>query len=79
MKTNKQKHQPGICPICGSDEMTYSDTHKEDDWYWYDWRCDKCNSTGTEDYELSFTGHDVREDNSIDICNTRKLRYKEKK
>lgn len=72
-KRNKCKHkktealdgknqEAGVCPVCGNTDLDYGDTIMEQvgDYYGYNWKCSKCNHTGTEWYYMSF----------VDVYNT---------
>ena len=50
------KHQEGVCPICGSMEITYDSSDIDGNVYYYKCCCDKCNATFNECYDLTFIG-----------------------
>lgn len=58
----EKNQEAGVCPVCGNTDLDYGDTIMEQvgDYYGYNWRCSKCNHTGTEWYYMSF----------VDVYNT---------
>ena len=57
-----KNQEVGVCPVCGNTDLDYGDTVMEQvgDYYGYNWKCSKCNHTGTEWYYMSF----------VDVYNT---------
>lgn len=57
-----KNQEAGVCPVCGNTDLDYGDTIMEQvgDYYGYNWKCSKCNHTGTEWYYMSF----------VDVYNT---------
>lgn len=54
----EEKHQEqGICPICGSDNISYEAIEVEDDSVYYPTMCNKCHATWKEYYDLTFSGN----------------------
>lgn len=51
------KHEQGVCPICGSEEITYGAIEVEGNSIYYPAECDKCHATWQEYYDLTFSGH----------------------
>ncbi len=49
--------EQGICPCCGSGNLTYESVVDDDNGVAYPWRCDDCGATGRETYEIDFIGH----------------------
>jgi rubrerythrin len=59
-KTLKNEIKEGVCPICGNEELDYSNMDIADGNYiYYNWKCPKCDTVGKEYYELNFIGHNV--------------------
>jgi hypothetical protein len=56
---NFNKVEAGICPCCGSNELSYDgmDIHGES--IAYPWDCLNCDATGSEWHDLKFTGHNI--------------------
>jgi hypothetical protein len=52
-----RKHEPGICPNCGSDDLDYDGFTVEDGSCLYRWRCDGCGTSDKERYALTFSEH----------------------
>lgn len=52
-----EHQEQGICPICGSDSISYEAMEVEDDSVYYPAMCDKCHATWKEYYDLTFSGH----------------------
>ena len=52
-----EKHQQGVCPFCGSEELEYGDSGLQDISYYYKWECKHCGHRGTEWYDLEFAEH----------------------
>lgn len=59
---DEKNQEAGVCPVCGNTDLDYGDTIMEQvgDYYGYNWKCSKCNHTGTEWYYMSF----------VDVYNT---------
>ena len=58
----KKKHEAGVCPCCGADDLDYGVLRVQDDNVGYPWSCLNCGAVGTEWYELTFSEHDVDEE-----------------
>lgn len=52
-------NEPGICRVCGSNDIDYGDMDIDGDSVAYDWTCEECNSDGIEYYSLTFVSNDV--------------------
>lgn len=48
-------NQAGICPICGSDYITYGAGHLEETNFVFPCTCDDCQATFEETYSLEFS------------------------
>jgi len=48
--------QPGVCPICGSENVSYGDSEIQDSGLRYEFHCDNCSLDAWEWYELEYTG-----------------------
>lgn len=48
-------NQAGICPICGSEYITYGAGHLEETNFLYPCTCDDCGATFEENYSLNFS------------------------
>ena len=66
MTTNNEKNMShfvdgsgaqGICPCCGSENLTYGKVVDDDCGVAYPWQCDDCGAKGKETYEIDFVGH----------------------
>ena len=51
---NHTPEQPGVCPVCGNNELEYLGTELEGNSYGYRWDCDKCETSGYEWYIMNF-------------------------
>jgi len=47
----------GVCPVCGSECLTYECMEADETGNIYPWTCDDCGAKGKETYEVTFTGH----------------------
>ena len=47
----------GNCPVCGSDNLTYSAVQDCDVGICYPWVCDDCGASGKECYSIDFDSH----------------------
>ena len=47
---------PPLCPICGSEQITYDGSEIDGQYMYYKCCCDKCNATFNEFYELVYAG-----------------------
>ena len=54
MKTNIKKCI-GLCPNCGSENITYTDGYIQDKDYVYDCMCDDCEQEFTEYYDVVYS------------------------
>ena len=50
-------NEQGVCPICGSESLTYESIRSNNTGVFYPWICDECGSIGEESYTLSFESH----------------------
>lgn len=57
--TNKIKIEEGVCPICGSDNIEYGSLEVCDAGVYYSVRCEDCQASFQEHYNLEFAGHVV--------------------
>lgn len=60
----------GVCPMCNSTNLDYGALEFETDMLsYYPWRCNDCHTQGEEWYVMSFSGHNLidEEGNSIEI------------
>ena len=53
----QKKHQPGVCPVCGSIELEYGEFEFDDDGGYYPTECLTCHSTFNEAYNFVFDDH----------------------
>jgi hypothetical protein len=51
------RHEPGICPACGSDELDFDGFLVEDNSVIYKWDCKGCGIGGRECYDMTFSEH----------------------
>lgn len=56
---SKIPNDPGICRVCGSNNIDYGEADLDGDTVGYDWTCVECNSEGVEWYSLTFVSNDV--------------------
>ena len=58
-----KKHEAGICPLCGSDNISYEEIEIDGgDGVFYPATCDDCGATFKECYNLEFDEHiDIEE------------------
>ena len=47
----------GVCPVCGSEDLTFEGMRAEDDLNIYPWKCEDCVTEGEEQYTIRFNGH----------------------
>lgn len=47
----------GICPVCGSDDLTFEGMKADGDLNIYPWKCEDCGTEGEEQYTVTFIGH----------------------
>lgn len=61
---NQKAHEPGICPVCGNEDLDYGILTPYGDSISYPWTCHHCHTKGNEIYDLTFTHHEkiVKED-----------------
>lgn len=60
MKEMKYKsNEQGVCPVCGSTNLSWGDSECVGDYMYYNWSCLDCQTEGQEWYELVFRGHEV--------------------
>ena len=45
---------PGVCPNCRHENLSYCSGEVEDGYYIYKWNCEECGSQGRELYRLEF-------------------------
>lgn len=66
---NQKPHEPGICPVCGSEDLDYGVLIPYGNSISYPWTCNHCHAKGNEVYDLIFNQHEniVKED---DTCST---------
>lgn len=57
-----EKHDPGICPVCGSDRLDFDGFVVEGNSCIYKWRCNGCGVSGREWYDLIFSEHIIDRD-----------------
>ena len=57
MTTDKSILAEGICPICGSKNITYGAFELYDEGLYYPAQCDICGATFKECYSLTFDTH----------------------
>jgi len=50
-------HEEGVCPYCGSKNLSWNGTNVIDGQYYYDVKCDKCNNDFREYYQTIFDGY----------------------
>jgi hypothetical protein len=62
---NGNKIEQGICPCCGSINLSYDAINIVDDNVNRPWKCDDCGSNGSEWHSLEFSGHNIKENNKI--------------
>lgn len=58
-----KQHERGVCPVCGSEQITYCESDIDGDTIWYKCVCDQCDSTFNECYNLIYVGMEEIEDN----------------
>lgn len=51
------EQRQGICPICGSENLTYGTIDVTDMGVFYPTFCEDCGADFEEHYDLSFVGH----------------------
>jgi hypothetical protein len=56
---NGKKVEVGTCPCCGAIDLSYGSMEVEPEMVYYPWSCDNCHATGSEWYNLEFTGHNI--------------------
>ena len=49
----------GICPVCGSERLSYGFINVEHTSVFYPWTCESCGSDGKEYHSLIFEEHVV--------------------
>ena len=54
-KISAKDFKDGVCPICKSNGVVYSDTELFSDEAIADWECQKCNSYGSVSFKLAFS------------------------
>lgn len=59
------RHEQGVCPICGSTNISYGDVKSDSIGVHYKGTCDDCTSTFNETYYVDFTGHYDIKDNKV--------------
>lgn len=59
--------EPGICPMCGNEQLNYYDTEYNDNTVGYNYTCDndKCNFEGIEWSIMEFDTHTDADGNPI--------------
>lgn len=55
-------YKAGICPVCGSEELSYGSIDASYNNVSYPWTCENCGSKGKEYYSLTFEEHVVDEE-----------------
>lgn len=66
MTKKRKKYEIGICPFCGSEDITYHDSEPEDEYYKYEVTCNQCDKEYNEVYELKFCFHTDEDGNIIE-------------
>ena len=56
---NGKKVEVGTCPRCGSNDLSYGSMDIHEGSISYPWDCLDCDATGSEWYNLEFTGHNI--------------------
>jgi hypothetical protein len=56
---NGKKVEVGTCPCCGSNDLSYGSMDIHEGSISYPWDCLDCDATGSEWYNLEFTGHNI--------------------
>ena len=56
---NGKKVEVGTCPCCGSNDLSYGSMDIHEGPISYPWDCLDCDATGSEWYNLEFTGHNI--------------------
>lgn len=76
MNYNKEA---GICPVCGSEELSYGSIDVAYNNVSYPWTCENCGSKGKEYYSLTFEEHVVDEETTslINFINRQKHLWKD--
>ncbi len=46
-----------VCPVCGSENLSFEGMRAEGDLNIYPWECDDCGAEGEEQYTVTFNGH----------------------
>lgn len=59
IKSNKQ----GVCPLCNSQNLDYGTINLEGELCNFKWKCLNCGGEGEEWYEMTFAGHNVKDEN----------------
>lgn len=55
-----KSNNAGTCPVCNQDSaLEYAEIEFDGDMCWFPWRCKECGAEGEEWYILTFTGHNV--------------------
>jgi hypothetical protein len=51
--------ESNVCPCCGSSDLSYGSMDIHGESISYPWDCLDCDATGSEWYNLEFTGHNI--------------------
>jgi hypothetical protein len=51
--------ESNVCPCCGSSDLSYGSMDIHEGSISYPWDCLDCDATGSEWYNLEFTGHNI--------------------
>ena len=75
----KLGYEPGICPNCGSDDLSYEKPITYTDVIEYPYHCNNCGADGTERYNLDFAESETNELDESKKTAKREFKFESKK
>lgn len=59
-----KSNEAGVCPFCGGTNLDYGTVELEGEMCYYPYKCLECGHEGEEWYEMSFSGHNIIDENN---------------
>lgn len=69
--------EQGVCPYCGSQEITYNAIRFENDMLYFPCECETCKRYFEEWHTLHFEGHNVGSSGEYEAVLNAEIEYKE--
>lgn len=63
INTNDMPNEAGVCPFCKETTLEYDSIRAEGTMVYYPWKCSTCGHKGEEWYDLTFSGHNIEDEN----------------